>query len=115
MADKELSPEEKNSNAQIMSSVRKWLEIKNVQQVDIVNRYNISTGTISKWMNGGISPKASQLKLIADMLGIDLVTLLTYPSNINSEDRYKEAKEIAQQLDDSAYQSWINIGKQLTK
>jgi len=57
-------------------NLKRWLQKRNKSQVDLAKRMNVSSPTVSDWVNGKKMPRADKLQSIANWLSIDLTDLL---------------------------------------
>lgn len=47
-----------------------YMKKKGITQADIVNKFNLTSSTVSDWCNGKKYPRADKVQLLADFLGI---------------------------------------------
>ena len=60
------------------------LNIHKKTQADIVNDLNITSSTVSDWVNGKKYPRMDKVQILADYLGTNLVNQFRIKANINT-------------------------------
>ena len=100
MADKTLTPEEIERNRTALRHIPAWLRFRELSQVQLAERMDVSEATVSKWLQGKQRMSVGQFVLIAYILGTSPDKMLDPPGEDGSGSRYKELAESAQGLTD---------------
>ena len=60
----------------IAERIRFAMNVRNVKQVEMVQKTGITKGAFSSYLSGNYNPKKDKLELIADALGININWLM---------------------------------------
>ena len=58
------------------NNLKYYMEMRHVEQSDIVSALNISASTVSDWVNGKKYPRVEAQQKLADFLGVSIVSLV---------------------------------------
>jgi len=72
-------------------NLKRQLSLKNKTQADIVNDLNLTSSTVSDWVNGKKYPRMDKVQIIADYLGIYKSDLIEEKKEHSDEEIYKSA------------------------
>lgn len=67
---------EKEMNKIFARNLKGILKSKNVSQVELANRLNVSKSTISNWISGLAMPRMETVNAICDILDVDILLLI---------------------------------------
>lgn len=111
MSDKELTPEEMMKNRHTLRFIKVWIKHRNLTQRKMAELLDMSEPSVSKWLNGRVNMTLSQFVKVAEILEANPEDLLFDPKKSDMSPRYKAAATLASNLDDQAFEAWINAGK----
>ncbi|MGV4856363.1 helix-turn-helix domain-containing protein [Acetobacter senegalensis] len=115
MKEKQLTPDEIAKNRHTLRFVKSWMKLRNVTQRKLAEDLSMSEPTVSKWLNGKVNMTLSQFVHVAEILNAKPEELLFDPSERDKSQKYKEAAELAENLDADAFDTWIAAGKLMRK
>ena len=79
--------------------LKEALALRNMKQADLARKANVSTPTVSQWVNGVRSPCVTSVRVIAQVLHVSALWLETgegdmiLPESVDDYDRFTEAME----------------------
>lgn len=83
----------------IGENIKKYMELNNLTQTDIANKLNVSTSSVSQWVNAKKSPRMDKVDDLCKIFGITRKDLLI--EGENKDDYYyinNETREIANDI-----------------
>lgn len=101
--------------------LKKAMSIRNIKQIDLVNKTNLDKTLINKYLSGASNPRQRKLTILADALDVNEIWLMGYdvpmerelkfdPININQEIKLQYGENSLYLLNN--YSKLNDIGKQ---
>lgn len=115
MKEKQLTPEEVAKNRHTLRFVKSWMKLRKITQRKLAEDLSMSEPSVSKWLNGKVNMTLSQFVRVAEILEARPEELLFDPAEKDKAQKYKEAAELAENLDPEAFEAWIAAGKAMRK
>ncbi|GFE94407.1 helix-turn-helix domain-containing protein [Acetobacter persici] len=115
MKEKQLTPEEVAKNRHTLRFVKSWMKLRKITQRKLAEDLSMSEPSVSKWLNGKVNMTLSQFVRVAEILEARPEELLFDPAEKDKAQKYKEAAELAENLDPAAFEAWIAAGKAMRK
>jgi transcriptional regulator with XRE-family HTH domain len=114
MPDKPMTPAEIEANRRLLTYVRAWLKIRNMNQRELAEALHVSEPTISKWLKGTVAVTVAQFNQIATVLELQPEQLLMAPPDADRARRYARIAEVARSMPEDALEEWLSLGKRLS-
>lgn len=70
-----MDKKESSARKAFQKNLNYYMELRGIEQSDIVNRLNITASTVSDWVNGKKYPRVDAMQRLADMLGVRMAQL----------------------------------------
>ena len=61
------------------NNLQRWSSIRGIKQIDVMNKFNLSSSTVSDWYNGKKYPRMDVVQKLAFFLDIELSDLVEEP------------------------------------
>ena len=68
------------------NNLQRWSSIRGIKQIDVMNKFNLSSSTVSDWYNGKKYPRMDVVQKLAFFLDIELSDLVEEPK-LNNNNR----------------------------
>nr|MBS0962686.1 helix-turn-helix transcriptional regulator [Acetobacter persici] len=91
------------------------MKLRKITQRKLAEDLSMSEPSVSKWLNGKVNMTLSQFVRVAEILEARPEELLFDPAEKDKAQKYKEAAELAENLDPEAFEAWIAAGKAMRK
>lgn len=78
-----------------------YMQRDNVRQRDLINDLNLSSATVSTWVNGRRIPKPEAIKMLADYFHVSEADMRRLPARVTSEEHDKA--DITDKLNELVY------------
>lgn len=94
--------------------LKKAMSIRNIKQVDLVNKTNLDKTLINKYLSGASNPRQRKLTILADALDVNEIWLMGYDVPMEREltfDPIKLTQEIKLQYGENSIDLLNNYSK----
>lgn len=71
---------------ELKDRLKKAMEIRNLKQADLVEKYNFDKGQLSSWLSGKYKPRQNNISKLATALSVDEAWLMGYDVPMNSNE-----------------------------
>lgn len=90
----------------ISERIYKFMEEKNISQLEFAKRTGISQSTVSDWRRKGTNPSADKIMIICEVLGVTPYDLLSGTENHKMKDYtpYKDVDYVVVNKDSKEYE-----------
>lgn len=78
--------EQKRLKKIFSNNLQRWSSIRGIKQIDVMNKFNLSSSTVSDWYNGKKYPRMDVVQKLAFFLDVELSDLVEEPK-LNSNNR----------------------------
>lgn len=78
--------EQKRLKKIFSNNLQRWSSIRGIKQIDVMNKFNLSSSTVSDWYNGKKYPRMDVVQKLAFFLDIELSDLVEEPK-LNNNNR----------------------------
>lgn len=70
-----------------VKKLKYYMDLNNVNQIDLINEFGLSSSTISDWCTGKKLPRMGKIQMLADYFGINKSDLLEDKTPVNPLDQ----------------------------
>lgn len=78
--------EQKRLKKIFSNNLQRWSSIRGIKQIDVMNKFNLSSSTVSDWYNGKKYPRMDVVQKLAFFLDVELSDLVEEPK-LNNNNR----------------------------
>lgn len=71
--------EQKRLKKIFSNNLQRWSSIRGIKQIDVMNKFNLSSSTVSDWYNGKKYPRMDVVQKLAFFLDVELSDLVEEP------------------------------------
>lgn len=71
--------EQKRLKKIFSNNLQRWSNVREIKQIDVMNKFNLSSSTVSDWYNGKKYPRMDVVQKLAFFLGVELSDLVEEP------------------------------------
>lgn len=85
----------------IANRLKYAMSVRGINQAELIKRTGISSGSLSQYTNGYVSPKQNRIYMLAKALAVDEAWLMGY--DVPMDKTYKTEEQSKQEIDSDAY------------